>query len=54
MSRIREVRMTDKWGSPYYVKVRKSEGYYQNRATGEIQYLLDPCKGWKKLKNYHP
>ena len=46
----REQKITDAFGSTYYRKVRKSEGYYQNIKTGEIQYLLNPCKGWRKLK----
>lgn len=46
----REQKITDAFGSTYYQKIKKSEGYYQNIKTGEIQYLLDPCKGWRKLK----
>ena len=43
-------KIIDAFGSVYYRKKKKSEGYYQNIKTGEIQYLLDPCKGWRKLK----
>ena len=45
-----EIKITDKWGGIYYVKPKKTEGYYRNIKTGEVQYLLDKCNGWRKLK----
>ena len=48
----REQKITDVFGSTYYQKTKMSEGYYQNIKTGEIQYLLDPCKGWRKLTKH--
>lgn len=47
---FREERVVDAFGSVYYIKRKKSEGYYQNIKTGEVQYLRDSCKGWRKLK----
>lgn len=48
---FREERVVDAFGSVYYIKRKKSEGYYQNIKTGEVQYLRDSCKGWRKLKS---
>lgn len=35
----------DNFGSKYTVSIKKTEGYYKNKKTGEIQYLHEPCKG---------
>lgn len=47
---MREEKVVDAFGGVYYIKIKKSEGYYRNIKTGEVMYLLDRCKGWRKVK----